>query len=172
MMSAGDLGLDPSGIEDALNTVMDMVTKWKAVLLLDEADVFLEARSTHDLERNKMVSIFLRVLEYYEGTMFLTTNRITSIDAAFHSRIHVTISYPDLSVSSRRMIWQSFLGNSSVSSKDLDQLAAVELNGRQIKNMLKTSWLLARSEAKEDKARLTMEHVSTVLAIEKGTAWD
>lgn len=75
MMSAGDLGLNPSGIEDALNTVMDMVAKWNAVLLLDEADVFLEARSTHDLERNKLVSIFLRVLEYYEGILFLTTNR-------------------------------------------------------------------------------------------------
>ena len=75
MMSAGDLGLSPSGIEDALNTVMDMVAKWNAVLLLDEADVFLEARSTHELERNKLVSIFLRALEYYEGILFLTTNR-------------------------------------------------------------------------------------------------
>jgi hypothetical protein len=61
-MSAGDLGLDPSGIEESLNLVLDMVSKWNAVLLLDEADVFLEARSSNDLERNKMVSIFLRVL--------------------------------------------------------------------------------------------------------------
>lgn len=45
-MSAGDLGLDPSGIEDSLNLVLDMVSKWNAVLLLDEADVFLEARSS------------------------------------------------------------------------------------------------------------------------------
>lgn len=42
--------------------MLDMVSKWNAVLLLDEADVFLEARSSNDLERNKMVSIFLRVL--------------------------------------------------------------------------------------------------------------
>lgn len=62
MLSAGDLGLDPSGIEESLNLVLDMVSKWNAVLLLDEADVFLEARSSNDLERNKMVSIFLRVL--------------------------------------------------------------------------------------------------------------
>lgn len=62
MMSAGDLGLDPSGIEESLNLVLVMVSKWNAVLLLDEADVFLEARSSNDLERNKMVSIFLRVL--------------------------------------------------------------------------------------------------------------
>lgn len=45
MMSAGDLGLEPSQIEQKLTTVMDMVAKWNAVLLLDEADVFLEARS-------------------------------------------------------------------------------------------------------------------------------
>jgi len=62
MLSAGDLGLDPTGIEESLNLVLDMVSKWNAVLLLDEADVFLEARSSNDLERNKMVSIFLRVL--------------------------------------------------------------------------------------------------------------
>jgi len=30
--------------------------------MLDEADVFLEARSAHDLKRNKLVSIFLRLL--------------------------------------------------------------------------------------------------------------
>jgi len=94
MMSAGDLGLDPSDIEESLSLVLDMVSKWNAVLLLDEADVFLEARSTHDLERNKMVSIFLRVLECaflsplcsaradlisdYEGVLFLTTNRVSS----------------------------------------------------------------------------------------------
>jgi hypothetical protein len=44
------------------------------VLLLDEADVFMEARSSHDLDRNKLVAIFLRLLEYFEGIMFLTTN--------------------------------------------------------------------------------------------------
>ena len=64
MMSAGDLGIDPSGVESALSNIMDMSAKWNAVLLLDEADVFLEQRSAHDLERNKLVSIFLRILEY------------------------------------------------------------------------------------------------------------
>jgi len=49
---------------------MDMTSTWRAVLLIDEADVFLERRSLHDLHRNAMVSVFLRVLEYYAG-MFL-----------------------------------------------------------------------------------------------------
>ncbi|OAL30586.1 hypothetical protein AYO20_08673 [Fonsecaea nubica] len=184
MMSAGDLGLDPSGIEESLNLVLDMVSKWNAVLLLDEADVFLEARSSNDLERNKMVSIFLRVLEYYEGVLFLTTNRITNIDEAFHSRIHVTVNYPNLSVESRRHIWQTFLGaDHPVSGKDLERLARVELNGRQIKNILKTSQMLARSEGTSSSRqeptkgaqrgpKVELRHIETILAIEqRGTSW-
>ncbi|KIW74199.1 hypothetical protein Z517_12139 [Fonsecaea pedrosoi CBS 271.37] len=186
MMSAGDLGLDPSGIEESLNLVLDMVSKWNAVLLLDEADVFLEARSSNDLERNKMVSIFLRVLEYYEGVLFLTTNRITNIDEAFHSRIHVTVNYPSLSVESRRHIWQTFLGaDHPVSGKDLERLARVELNGRQIKNILKTSQMLARSEGTTSNSsnqeptkgaqrgpKVELRHIETILAIEqRGTSW-
>jgi hypothetical protein len=37
------------------------------VVLLDEADVFLEQRTLQDLQRNALVSVFLRVLEYYDG---------------------------------------------------------------------------------------------------------
>ena len=73
MMSAGDLGLDPRQVESKLQGILDMCTRWNAILLLDEADVFLEQRSLHELERNKLVSIFLRVLEYYEGIMFLVS---------------------------------------------------------------------------------------------------
>jgi hypothetical protein len=37
---------------------------------ITQADVFLEARSSHELERNALVSVFLRVLEYHSGGMF------------------------------------------------------------------------------------------------------
>lgn len=66
MMSAGDLGLDSSSVESSLSNVLEMSTKWNAVLLLDEADVFLEQRSAHDLERNKLVSSqYLRFLLFF-----------------------------------------------------------------------------------------------------------
>jgi hypothetical protein len=55
-MSAGELGLTAPEVESKLANIFDLVTKWSAVLLLDEADVFLEQRNTHDLERNKLVS--------------------------------------------------------------------------------------------------------------------
>jgi hypothetical protein len=53
---AGDLGLDPHNVESKLSQILELVTRWKAILLLDEADVFLEQRSVHELERNKLVS--------------------------------------------------------------------------------------------------------------------
>lgn len=66
VMSAGDLGTNADAVERSLKNILRMIPKWGAVLLLDEADVFMEARSTTDLQRNELVSIFLRMLEYYE----------------------------------------------------------------------------------------------------------
>ena len=42
-------------------------------------------------------SVFLRILEYYSGILFLTTNRVGTLDEAFKSRIHVSLKYPPLS---------------------------------------------------------------------------
>lgn len=170
MMSAGDLGLDSSSVESSLTNVLEMATKWNAILLLDEADVFLEQRSSHDLERNKLVSIFLRILEYYEGILFLTTNRVDNIDAAFQSRIHVSMQYNELSESSRRVVWKNFLGMSkdgatreNFGDEDLAKLAKHTMNGREIKNVLKTAQLLASKKQES----LAYGHVASVLAIEK-----
>lgn len=66
VMSAGDLGTNADAVEGSLKNILRMIPKWGAVLLLDEADVFMEARSATDLQRNELVSIFLRMLEYYE----------------------------------------------------------------------------------------------------------
>ena len=46
-----------------LTRIFSAATKWGAVVLIDEADVFLEKRSLHDLHRNAMVAVFLRQLE-------------------------------------------------------------------------------------------------------------
>ncbi|KAF7114925.1 hypothetical protein CNMCM5793_000695 [Aspergillus hiratsukae] len=170
VMSAGDLGTSASSVEEALKDILRMVPKWGAVLLLDEADVFMETRNSTDLERNELVSIFLRMLEYYEGILFLTTNRAENIDPAFESRIHVSITYPDLDLTSRRHIWQQFLtrtaGTEVFSNEQLETLAGVSLNGRQIKNVLKTAHLLAWSQEKP----LAYEHVQTVLNLRDATS--
>ena len=167
LMSAGELGLRPDDVENNLSRILETVAKWNAVLLLDECDVFLEARSTNDLERNKLVSIFLRTLEYYEGILFLTTNRVDNIDTAFQSRIHVSLAYSELNAESRRIVWKNFLEMSKqphdLNEKDLDDLANISLNGRQIKNVLKAGQLLVMKKG----GNLRRELVDTVLAIEK-----
>jgi SpoVK/Ycf46/Vps4 family AAA+-type ATPase len=166
MLSAGDLGIKSSEVESSLTTILEMVAKWNAVLLLDECDVFLEARSAHDLERNKIVSIFLRTLEYYEGILFLTTNRLNNIDPAFGSRIHISMEYPSLDIEARKQIWANFLErgvNHELSDEEMEKLAQVEINGRQIKNVLKTSQLLACHKG----LPLRYAHLRTVLNVER-----
>jgi hypothetical protein len=176
VMSAGDLGVSSYDIESNLSRVLEMAAKWNAVLLLDECDVFLEARNAHDLDRNRIVSIFLRTLEYYEGILFLTTNRVRNMDEAFHSRIHISLEYPPLDFPARRRVWQGFLqrcADSDGTGEDaslghelteaqIDRLAKLDINGRVIKNVLKTSNLLACHAGQS----LNFEHLKTVLKIE------
>ncbi|KAK7742340.1 hypothetical protein SLS53_004485 [Cytospora paraplurivora] len=85
-----------------------MAEVWGAVILIDEADVFLEKRVHQDLQRNSLVSIFLRTIEYYRGILFLTTNRVGHFDDAFVSRIHVVIRYTSLTPADRNRFWNQF----------------------------------------------------------------
>ena len=122
---------------------------WNAMLLLDEADVFLGARSDEGLTRNELVSIFLTKLEYYHGILFLTTNRFSSIDHAFQSRVDLFLPYYDLDAASRRQVWQNFFAHfgqhkfRGVTEREMDRLCDLNLNGREIKNLCKTALLLS-----------------------------
>ena len=60
-MSAGELGHTAHEVEERLHKVLELSTKWGAILLVDECDVFLEKRTTSDLERNKLVAGETRV---------------------------------------------------------------------------------------------------------------
>jgi hypothetical protein len=109
--------------------------------------------------------VFLRVLEYYEGILFLTTNRLTSFDLAFKSRIHLALKYAPLDQEKRKELWKLFI---SLTAKDvlqnwpdsvLDELSKVNINGRQIKNTVRTANTLARSK----NASLGKEHIEIVL---------
>lgn len=143
-----------------------MTSTWRAVLLIDEADVFLERRSLHDLHRNAMVSVFLRVLEYYAGILFLTTNRVNTFDDAFKSRIHIPIRYTELSIESRIQIWRNFCkmvpGGVDIDDVGIATLAEHDLNGRQIKNVIKAAESLAAFE----KIKLDLKTLQQVTKIQ------
>ncbi len=50
------MGTSASTVEKELSDTLALATRWNAILLIDEADVFLEQRSAHDLKRNSVVS--------------------------------------------------------------------------------------------------------------------
>ena len=75
-VSCGDLGTEPEQLEARLKEVFEHAIHWKAILLLDEADIFLQERNMNDLKRNALVTIFLRELEYFDGIIFVSKSVI------------------------------------------------------------------------------------------------
>ncbi|KAH8755768.1 hypothetical protein F5883DRAFT_177083 [Diaporthe sp. PMI_573] len=105
-LTSGDLGSTSRDVEVALRDTFRLAAMWDCVLLLDEADLFLAKRDVGDLVRNSLVSVFLRVLDYYDGVLFLTTNRVGTIDEAFRSRVHFSLYYPPLRRKQAREIFK------------------------------------------------------------------
>ena len=119
------------------------------MVLFDEADVFMASRNPQDIARNELVSIFLRELEYFRGIIFLTTNLYSTIDTAFRSRVNIHLLFEPLPPASRLVLWRKFLDRlpmergkvsplEGLERGDLEELAKWELNGREIKNAIKT----------------------------------
>ncbi|KUI64420.1 hypothetical protein VM1G_11209 [Cytospora mali] len=130
----------------------------------DEADVFLAQRNKEDFQRNGLVAVFLRVLEYYAGVLFLTTNRVGDFDEAFTSRIHVSLYYPELDKDKTLQIFRINIDmiNERFAKKKrkllmddikkcvsdyYDEHEETRWNGRQIRNACLTALALAEFEA-------------------------
>ena len=146
MVSVGELGVNSGELEKNLRQILDVAQVWNAVILIDEADIFLEKRTPGDVVRNSLVSVFLRLLEYHQGVMFLTTNRVADFDPAFHSRISIAMHYGSLDQTAREKIWLNLLQAAGIQGIDGHALSLYNLNGRQIKNTIRLAQGLARQE--------------------------
>lgn len=92
----GELGVTPTELESNLKDILELATVWNALVLMDEADIFLERRGQKEIVRNAMVGVIMRLIEYYQGVLFLTSNRVACFDEAFYSRITVALKYDPL----------------------------------------------------------------------------
>ena len=137
---SGQLGLNVAEMEKTLKDTLIRAQRWGAVMLIDEADVYIRSRSD-SLSSNAVVGVFLRVLEYFNGLLFLTTNRIDDIDEAIISRCIAMISYHPPKRDDRIKIWQVMTEQFGLDVKPelLTELADVfpTATGREIKGLTK-----------------------------------
>ncbi|KAF3765641.1 P-loop containing nucleoside triphosphate hydrolase protein [Cryphonectria parasitica EP155] len=172
-ITCGDLGTTAAEVQVELEKNFTLASRWDCILLLDEAEVFLASRERKDLQRNALVAVFLRVLEYYTGILFLTTNRVGDFDEAFASRIQMSLHYPKLNRDKTERIFQiniklierKFREQKRNIMLDWDAIRAFALqhfdandsidkqglrwNGRQIRNACQTALAMAEFEALE-----------------------
>lgn len=170
-VSVAQIGTNAAHAERRLNTIFVNAARWRAVLLIDEADVFLEERvRTDNPNRNALVSVLLRCVEYYEGIVFLTTNRIKSIDIAVQSRMHLAIQYKNLTSEQMLKIYQNLLADipdEKIKGKRHNLETTIknnlcgrrsQMNGRQIRNIVST----ARAWAASQEELLSIDHLREV----------
>ncbi|WP_370616676.1 ATP-binding protein (plasmid) [Citrobacter portucalensis] len=146
---AGALGTNADDIEKNLRTILTRAKRWNCVLLLDEADVFVMQRGA-SLTQNAIVAEFLRTLEYFDGLMFMTSNRGSDIDEAIIPRCAAIIHYDVPEKSDAQKIWKIMGENFGVNIPDELVRSLVntypELPPRDIKMLLR---LTLRMSVKE-----------------------
>ncbi|MCJ1244749.1 hypothetical protein MMC30_001949 [Trapelia coarctata] len=168
-----DVGTKAKNVETNLAKIFALATSWQAILLIDEADIFLESRGkgmANNIERNALVSVFLRVLEYYQGILMLTTNQIAQFDVAVQSRIHIAIKYGKLKPDQTLAIFEGFLkplddrnlieGMEELRDWLKEDVCNMGLDGRQIRNIVSSALGLARAEGK---GKLTKKDIKKIL---------
>lgn len=152
-VQCSQLGTNEEELEEKLTTVLGRATRWGAILLIDEADVYIYERGT-DIGQNAIVGVFLRLMEYYAGILFLTTNRDTIIDDAILSRVtaHVRYDVPDDVKAAE--VWRVLAEQYDV---PLDPKLAARgfpgISGRSVRQLIK----LAKIMAGKRKVKVTLE---------------
>lgn len=173
-LSCSDIGIESAKVEQQLLKFFKKAKLWGAVLLLDEADIYLEQRTARDLERNCLVAAFLRCLEYYQGVLFLTTNRVGAFDDALISRVNVVLHY-EFDELKRQDVWATFFRKLERERGQLikvpystreyarhdPELRRLEWNGREIRNAFQMAVALAEytDERDPDDGLITLRDV-------------
>ncbi|MDL2284718.1 ATP-binding protein [Oxalobacter sp. OttesenSCG-928-P03] len=137
---SGQLGVLSVDVEVNLDKILKRAQRWGAVMLIDEADVYIRRRG-NDMDHNAVVAAFLRTLEYFHGLLFLTTNRVEDVDDAIASRCIATIVYEVPGPEDARRIWKVLADQFEFKLSDKLIASLVRhfggISGRDIKELLK-----------------------------------
>lgn len=169
-VQCSQLGTDEAELEKELRLVLRRAQRWHAILLIDESDVYVHERGD-DIQQNAIVGVFLRVLEYYRGVLFMTSNRETIIDDAIMSRALAWIRYTVPDKEASKAIWQVLSTQYRVKLTDADITKLIDhpafngISGRSMKNMLKLAKLMEVHKKKAVDADMLI-YVSRFLDLE------
>ena len=144
------VGESEQNVRKIFDSYKEICAKSKSapVLLLNEADQFLSARSDVNVSgsekmHNQMQNIFLEQIEKFDGVLIATTNFMQSLDHAFSRRFDYKIEFKKPSLDERKQIWQKVLPKKAKfeSGFNIDELAKYELSGAQIVLVMKNAAL-------------------------------
>jgi len=160
-VQCSQLGLSVDDVEEKLKKVLELANRWGAILLIDEADVYVRAREK-DINQNAIVGTFLRTLEYYTGILFMTSNMGTTIDDAILSRAIAHLEYLPPNEDQRMQIWTVLAESMGIDFGKYETLElAKEYNlavGRDIKSLLK----LGKMYADHKNKKCTIESIRAI----------
>ena len=160
-VQSSQLGTEPKTVEDQLKEVLQRAERWGAILLIDEADVYVRERGI-DIRQNAIVGVFLRVLEYYRGVLFMTTNIGHAVDDAIISRTTARFRYEMPSLNDQFKLWTVMSEQNKVDLSKDEIISVMEalpdLSGRDIKNLMKLAMVMAANK----QTRVTPEIIKFV----------
>jgi len=151
-------------------------TKTEPILLLNEADQFLGARSSGpgggaEQMHNQMQNIFLEQIEQFEGVLIATTNLLENIDVAFSRRFNYKIEFKRPNREQRLILWKNMLPQNAPYEEgfDLEKLSGYDLSGGQINLIIKNC---AYAVATQEEPLFTMEIFKQEIEKEKKGNFD
>ena len=142
------VGESEKNVRKIFDTFYDLSTKTKTepILLLNEADQFLGARSSgnitgSDQMHNQMQNIFLEQIENFRGMLIATTNLLENIDKAFSRRFNYKIEFKKPNQEQRVALWEKMLPKDAPYEDgfDVTELAEYSLTGGQINLIVKNT---------------------------------
>ena len=142
------VGESEKNVRKIFDTFYDLSAKTKTepILLLNEADQFLGARSSgnitgSDQMHNQMQNIFLEQIENFKGMLIATTNLLENIDKAFSRRFNYKIEFKKPNKEQRLELWEKMLPKDAPYEDGFDKakLAEYSLTGGQINLIIKNT---------------------------------
>ena len=153
-ISFAELGSSTAELEEKLTVTLQLAGKWGCLALLDEGDALVEQRKQGQFLLNSMTGVLLRLLENFEGSLFINSNRVASFDPAALSRVTLAVKFTPLTEAGMQQVWRNTIARVLKSdttrsltyeealaevpgSFDLSQLATFPGSGRSVGAVMK-----------------------------------